>query len=290
MKDAARLVVAILLTAGALTACASKPPAKRYVLHGQIIAVDDSRKELTIKHGDIPGLMPGMTMSYGVSSAALMAGRTPGELITGTLEVDDATGRLVEIVHTGTAPLPSDSNEIALAAGVLDVGDPAPDAALIDQNNRRRAFSEWHGVVTVLTFVYTHCPLPNFCPLMNQNFATLQRRLADDTALRGHVKLVTVTFDPEHDTPAVLADLARTLKADPAVWTMLTGDAVTVERFAAKFGVSVIHDTKDETALTHNLRTIVIGADGRVAKIYSGSNWTPGDVLTDLRGLVAAPR
>jgi cytochrome oxidase Cu insertion factor (SCO1/SenC/PrrC family) len=121
---------------------------------------------------------------------------------------------------------------------------------------------------------------------MDQNFATLQRRLADDTNLRGRVKLVTVSFDPEHDTPEVLAAHAARLKADPTIWTFLTGDRVTIDRFAAKFGVSVIREPQDAAQLTHNLRTFLIGADGRIVKNYSGNDWTPGTVLADLRQIV----
>ena len=117
--------------------------------------------------------------------------------------------------------------------------------------------------------------MPNFCPLMDQNFATLQRRLADDTILRGRVKLITVTFDPTNDTPAVLAAHAARLKADPAVWTFLTGDVPSIERWAGRFGISVMRNPQDQADVTHNLRTILINA-GKVAKIYSGNDWTPG--------------
>jgi protein SCO1/2 len=279
---ASRLVVALVLIA--LTgACARKEPPKRYPLQGQVLAVNAERKEITIKHGDIPGFMPAMTMVYPVASPSLLEGRQPGELITATLQVQDFTGTLVDITHAGSAPLPTTTNEVAMASGVLDVGDAVPDAAFIDQANHRRSFGDWKGTPTVLTFVYTRCPLPNFCPLMDQNLATLQRRLADEAMLRGRVKLVTVSFDPDHDTPGVLAAHAAKLKADPAVWTFLTGDRLTVERFAARFGVSVIRDPQDDTQLTHNLRSFLIGADGRIAKIYSGSDWTPGAVLADLR-------
>ena len=121
---------------------------------------------------------------------------------------------------------------------------------------------------------------------MDQNFVTLQRRLADDTALRGHAKLVTITFDPDHDTPAVMAAHAAKLKADPNVWTFLSGDRTTIERFAGRFGVAVMHayDPADQQ-ITHNLRTVLIGPDGRIVKVYSGNDWTPGAVLADLRTL-----
>lgn len=285
-----RLISAIAVCAAsvliAAAGCSRKPPATRYPIEGQILAVNPGRHELTLKHGDIPGFMPAMIMTY-PATPRLVEGRVPGEMISGVLEVSDSTGTLVEITHKGTAPLPADSNTVALAAGVLDVGDRVPDAAFIDQTDRRRSFSEWQGTPTILTFIYTRCPVPNFCPLMAQNLATLQRRLDDDTILKNHVRLVAVSFDPERDTPAVLAAYAAKLHADPKVWTFLTGDAVTVQTFAARFGISTIREPESASEITHNLRTFLIGGDGTIAKIYSGSDWTPGAVLSDLRALVA---
>ncbi len=286
----AALLTTLLVLIASTSGCRRAEPPKRYPLTGQVLAVDPARKELTIKHEDIPNLMPAMTMAYPVATPELLQGRTPGELITGVLEVGASSARLVEIVHVGSAPLPASATAGGMAAGVLDVGDQVPDTAFIDQSNHRRSLSEWKGGPVVLTFIYTRCPLPNFCPLMDQNFATLQRRLADDTALRGRVKLLTLTFDPEHDTPDVLAAHARTLKANPAVWTFLTGDTVTIERFAGKLGIGVLRDPQDPSQITHNLRTFLLGADGRIEKIYSGNDWTPGTVLADLRDAVAGAK
>lgn len=278
----ARRLVALATAALALGAACGRtgtPAPKRYVLRGQVLAVTPARQSLSIKHEDIVGYMPAMTMTFQVARPDLLTGREPGELITGTLEVDDASARIVEITRTGMAALPSGSNTAALAAGLLAEGDAAPDAALIDSRDRRRAFSDWKGAPTLLTFIYTRCPLPNFCPLMDKHFATIQRAILADPAL-APVQLVSVTFDPDHDTPAVLAAHARKVGADPARWTFLTGDRVTIDRFAAKFGVSVL---REDAELTHNLRTILIGADGTIRKIYGGSDWTPAAVIDDLR-------
>jgi protein SCO1/2 len=176
----------------------------------------------------------------------------------------------------------------SMATEVLDVGATVPDAALIDENDKRRAFAEWHGTPTLVTFIYTRCPLPNFCPLMDRNFAAIQRDGANDPTLAGKFKLVSVSFDPEHDTPAVLRAHARELGADAAVWTFLTADKVTIDRFAAKFGVGVVRDGDAPGVITHNLRTTLIGADGKILKIYGGSDWTPATALADLRAAVTA--
>jgi protein SCO1/2 len=277
----------LLLTALAGAACSRKPAPRQYTLTGQILGVDVDRRQLTIKHDDIPNFMPAMTMTYPVTAAALMDGRHPGELVTATLEVDDATGRLTAITHTGDAPLPP-GNEVALATDMLEVGDAVPDVALIDQTNRRRSLSDWRGRYALLTFVYTRCPLPTFCPLMDQNFVTLQQAIGEDTALRGKVQLISISFDPEFDTPEVLAAHATRLHADPNVWTWLTGDRVTIDRLAGRFGVGVLR-TADPTQITHTLRTVLVDPDGRIAKIYPHNDWTPGAVLADLRTTVRRP-
>lgn len=271
-----------------VVACGQRPdPVKRYEMSGQILAVHTNGQELTIKHDDIPEYMPGMTMKFPVVASSLMVGRRPGELITATLEVDGLVGKLTAITHKGDAPLPSSTNEVAMAEGILEAGDPMPDAALIDQTDRRRSLSEWRGTPTLVTFIYTRCPLPNYCPLMDRNFVTIQRSLADDPALRGKLHLISVSFDPAFDTPAVLSAHAKTLQADTSTWTFLTGDKVTVDRLAAKFGVGVIRGPDGATEITHNLRTGLFAADGTLIKMYAGSDWTPRAVLTDLRAHLA---
>jgi protein SCO1/2 len=278
------LSFAALALAGA---CASPSPPKQFALTGQVLAVSPERGELTVHHEDIEGLMPAMTMTFPVTPASLLEGRKPGELIAATLEVSDSQGRIVAITHRGEAPVPQTANQVALAAGLLADGDQVPDAAFLDQNDRRRSFAEWRGTHTLVTFIYTSCPLPNYCPLMDQNFATLQGAIAEDPALRGRVKLVSISFDPEHDTPAVLAAHAARRRADPAVWTFLTGDRLTIDRFAGRFGVGILR-SDGSSEVTHNLRTTLVGPDGRVVKTYAGSDWTPGAVLTDLRRALAA--
>lgn len=270
-----------------LASCTGTPKraVKQYEMTGQVLAVYDARQELAIKHDDIDGYMPGMTMSFPVATKSLMVGRTPGELIKATLEVDGLVGRIVTITHVGHAPLP-DTNTAAMMEGILAVGDRLPDAALIDQQDRRRSLSEWIGTPTVITFIYTRCPLPNFCPAMNRHFAAIQKALAAEPALTGRVKLISITFDPEYDTPAVLAGFAAKHDSDPAVWTWLTGDRVTTDRLAAKFGVGLIREKDTPTEVIHNLRTTLVDGAGRVVNIYSGSDWTPAAVLSDVRGVL----
>lgn len=269
-------------------ACTRTPPAKTYEMKGQILALVPDRQELTIKHEDIAGFMPAMTMNYAVASPDLLKDRQPGELITATLEVREATYRITAITHTGNAPLEAATGNRTALTALLAEGDEVPDTALIDQRDHRRSFAEWKGKLTLMTFIYTRCPDPTFCPLMDQDFATIQRSVAEDPALKGRVQLLSVSFDPEHDTPAVLAAHAARLKADPAVWTFATGDKITIDRFVGRFGIGLVaSDTPGQ--IVHNLRTALIGRDGRVITFYTGSDWTPGTVLADLRAAAAHP-
>ena len=284
-----RLIVTALLACTLASACSRAEPPRRYPLRGQVLAVHADTQRLTVRHEDIPGFMPGMTMSFEVSPAQLMKDRQAGELITATLEVANFTGRIVQIERTGMAPVPENVNETALATELLEAGAVVPDTAFIDQDDRRRSLSEWRGSHVLLTFIYTRCPLPTFCPLMDQNFATIQRAVSEDPALRGRVRLISVSFDPDHDTPAVLREHAARRRADLSTWTFLTGDRATVERFAGRFGVGVIRPAAESSEITHNLRTAHLDPSGTIVKLYSGNEWTPSAVLADLRAAIRRP-
>lgn len=290
MNDGAggRGILAAALLLIPLAACDRPEAARPYPLRGQVLAVHTDKQQLTVKHEDIVGFMPGMTMSFPVASPELLKGREPGELIYATLEVTGTLGLLTKIERTGFEALPADSNAAAIAGNLLDVGDELPDAAFIDQSDKRRSMSEWRGTVTLVTFIYTRCPLPNYCPLMDRHFLAIQGAVSKDPALTGKVKLVTLSFDPDFDTPAVLAAHAQKLKADPAIWTFLTGDRATVDKFAARLGVGLIRPEGVQD-ITHNLRTALVGSDGRIVMVYSGAEWTPSKALEDIRAIVRVP-
>jgi protein SCO1/2 len=289
MTRLARAAGALALAAIPLGACRPAEPPRQYPITGQILSVQAERGEITLRHDDVAGLMPAMTMSFPVADRALLDGWQPGDLVAGTLEVSESLGRLVALTRTGHEPLSEHSNSALLAAELLAVGDAVPDAALIDQQDRRRSLSEWFGTPTLVTFIYTRCPLPSFCPLMDRQFAAIQQRAAANPALGGRIRLLTITFDPDYDTPAVLSAHAARLGADPEVWTFLTGDRVTVDRVAARFGVGVMRESDEANTITHNLRTVLIGADGRVAAIYTGSDWTADRALADLAAALRRP-
>lgn len=276
MRPAFTILVAALL----FTSACSK--SREYELRGQILAVDSARQELTIKHEDVKGFMPAMTMPFKVRDPKLLEGRTPGDLVAATLVVRDADAYLSAVTKTGTAPL-TDAPPPGPAVDVLDVGDTAPDVTLLDEGGHARQLSEWRGRTLAVTFIYTRCPLPDFCPRMDRHFAEVQRAITSDAKLRERAHLLSVSFDPAHDTPPVLAEHARRAGADPATWNFVTGSRAAIDDFAGRFGVSVIRSDKEMQEIVHNLRTAVIAGNGRIVRIFTGNDWTPAELVTAIR-------
>jgi protein SCO1/2 len=218
----------------------------------------------------------------------LLDGIGPGDLINATLVVYSNGAHLSAIRKVGGAPLekpPADTAAPTASSGfeLLKPGEPVPNANFLDQDGKRRSFAEFKGSRVVMTFIYTECPMPTFCPLLDRRFAAMQQPLAADAAMKD-VHLVTVSFDPATDTPPVLKAHAKRLNADPARWTFLTGDRDDIDRFASRFGVQVSRALNDARDITHNLRTVIIDRDGKLAKVYTGNDWTPEQILNDLKG------
>jgi protein SCO1 len=275
-----RLMLILVLVAR----CSAAPgqEARQYQLRGQVLAVVPDRQELTVKHDDIPGFMPAMTMAYRVKDGKLLQGLSRGDFISATLNVQDAEAWLSAIQRTGHADV-TDTAPVPRVMDVLEPGEPVPDTVLQDERGQPRRLIDWRDRAVAVTFIYTRCPMPDFCPLMERQFAEAQRLIASDPTLAGAVHLVAVTFDPRHDTPDVLKAHARARGADPRVWTYLTGTPASIEDIASRFGVSVMREQTDSETLTHNLRTAVIDPRGRLVKIYSGSDWTAATLVEDLR-------
>src|SRR5262245_49852653 len=219
-----------------LAACASfaafalgcgRSDERRYPLSGQIESLAADHKSLLVKHGELTGFMPAMAMPYDGRDGKGLDGLAPGDLITATLVVISNGAYLTDIRKTGAAPLekkPPEPPNPSASSGfeLLKPGEPVPDTGFVDQDGRKRRFAGFRGSPVVVTFIYTKCPFPTFCPLMDRHFAALQTPLKTDPAL-AQVQLVTVSFDPITDTPPVLKEHAKTLNADLSRWTFLTG-------------------------------------------------------------------
>jgi protein SCO1 len=276
----AALVVLAATLAGVAACGDSGPPPREFEIVGQIQAVAPERGEVTIKHQDIKGFMPGMTMAF-KADPAVIEGKRAGDLVTGTLVVGEVQAHISKLMVTGHQALEAAPALPADGSAIIQPGDLVKDAALVDQDGKARRLSEWRGHRVALTFVYTRCPLPQFCPLMNQHFRTVQARLATTPAL-ADVRLVTVTLDPGFDTPQVLKPYAAGAGADPARWTFLTGELGEAAGFMAQFGIIAEPNPSNAADITHNLRTAIIGADGRLTSVHTGNRWTPDELVAEL--------
>lgn len=252
---------------------------------GQVLEVRTDRSEVVVKHQDIKGFMQGMTMPFKVKPASLLGSLRSGDLVTATLVVEEVDAYLSAITKTGTAPLPEGPPPAEPLPTVLQPGQPVADAALVDQDGAPTLFSSLRGHRVALTFIYTRCPLPDFCPLMDRQFARIQETLATRPDL-ADVRLLSVTLDPAYDTPAVLKPYAAGRGANPRVWSFLTGVPAEVAAFGGQFGLYIEHDAKDPTSVIHNLRTAVVDGSSRLVKVHNGNAWTTTELLADL---AAAP-
>jgi protein SCO1/2 len=280
--------MALLFLVALVAAGCGQPPSneKTYTVQGQVLAVSPDHQQATVKHEEIKGFMMAMTMAYKVKDPQLLNGIAPGDLINATLVVEPNTAYFSAVKKVGEAPLETAATAApsSSVAAELKPGDPVPDAEFVDQNGRKKSFSAFKGAPVALTFIYTKCPLPDFCPMMDRNFVAVQQAVEADPALK-KAHLVTISFDPATDTPAVLKKHAGELKADPARWTFLTGDRDQIDKFASRFGMAIARLPADPSNITHNLRTAIVDAEGKLVKVYTGPDWKPEQVVADLRGL-----
>lgn len=266
-----------------LLCVAPRLSAKTYAASAVVIRVDAAHLALQLSCQAIPGYMDAMVMTLPVRNASELKGLEPGMIIEFKLDVrKDAA--YVEQIHVrpfengSQEPMAARQLEILEAATahtnspvapILRVGQPVPDFTLTDQNRQRVMSVDLKGKVVAMTFIYTRCPLPNFCFRMSNNFGALDRRFASQ--MGKDLVLLSVTFDPEHDQPEVLADYAKEWTKDQTGWHFLTGAPADVRRICAEFGVN---SWQDEGLLTHSLHTVVIDRDGRLAANLEGNEYS----------------
>jgi protein SCO1/2 len=287
-----RIFTAFSLALALLAGACSRGAADHYEykLQGQIISIAPDHTDATIKHEDIKGFMSAMTMPYKVKDAAEYQNLVPGDLINATLVVVSNDAYLKDVKKVGNAPLEKPPTEAAMPPAssgfeLLKLGQPVPSGKFVNQDGKPTTLEAFRGAAVLVTFIYTNCPMPTFCPLMDRNFVTIQNKLkAEKNALNVH--LVTVSFDPATDTPPVLKRHAEKLGADTHMWTFLTGDRDDIDQWASRFGVSVSRAMNDPRDITHNLRTAIIDRQGNLVQIYTGNEWSPDQILADTRVMV----
>jgi protein SCO1/2 len=269
-----------------VASCTQTPKPREYQVVGQIIRIDRSTGYVTVRHEDIQGFMPAMTMPFAVKPPGLLEGRAPGDLVTATLYVEGAEAWLGTLTRTGHAPLPAEAD---VAAG-LSIGDRLPDQTFTDQQGQPLTLAWLDGHSSAITFVYTRCPLPEFCPAVDSRFRTLQQAIAEAPAGSplAEVRLLSVTIDPAFDTPQVLAGHAAKLEAQPRVWRFVTAPVDEIAAFGHQFGLDVRTSGTGAADIEHNLRTIILDRDRRIVEMLTGATWTASELIDKVRAAAGA--
>lgn len=285
-------IVTLLSWSGVAAAQATK----QYPVTGMVVSVNPSARTFTASIQAIPDFMAAMTMPFEVRRASDLQGLAPGVVVAFTLVVDAKTSHATAIrtvQYSNTEQDPFSANRLKLLSDLaaarsgslvqpIAPGQAVPDFTLVDQKKRPVSLSQFRGKIVVANFIYTTCALPNFCLRLANNFNVLQKRFA--TELGRDLVLLTLTFDPTHDTPEVMATYAGQWSANPDTWRFLTGAPAEVDRACRLFGVRAF---ATDGLMDHSLHTVVIGRDGRLVTNIEGNQFTAaqlGDVVAGALG------
>ena len=278
----------------AATDGASTSAAPGYFVRGQIQGLDEKDSSIVLKHEAIPGLMPAMTMDYKLANPTEISELHPGDRITATMLADKGPDgptnlRLTELVVTAQAQA---DYKPAVQYHVPAQGDAVPDFKLLNQSGHSIDMKQFRGKVVAMTFIYTRCPLADYCPRMSRNFAQMDAALAADPKLYAETHLLTVSFDPTYDTPQVLrsyggAYTGRYSKETFGHWDFAVPSVAELPKMEQWFDVGVTPGNSKE-GLQHSLTTVIFGKDGKVLAFYPTKDWTVADALKVMRDAAAS--
>lgn len=291
-----KVLFLFLMSMLGLTACKpgserqGPPPAssqstnvRTFQVKGVVISVTPKEKSVEIKHEAIPGFMPAMTMPFDVKDTKELTDLHPGDSVSFRMLVTDTEGWIDQVkkipalaTNTPTVATPIRLREVE----PLNEGDLLPEYEFTNQFGARIATSQFKGKALAITFLFTRCPFPTFCPLMANQFAEVQQKLGGMPDAPTNWHLLTISFDPEFDTPPVLKAYAERYKYDPAHSSFATGATTEISALAEQVGLSFSRDASG--SITHNLRTLVIGADGRLRRIFVGNQWKSDELLEEM--------
>ncbi len=276
-------VLLVALTAVAL-ACGDRPAgpnANQFDLTGVVVRVEGDK--IVLAHDAIEGFMEAMVMPFETRDDWALDVVTPGDRVQATLVVDEGRAWIEGLVVTQAAD-GHDGQTPPTPEAVLE-GTEVPDYALVNQDGQSVSLHQYRGRAVLLTFIYTKCPIPDFCPLMSRNFMSIDQQLRrDEPELAARTQLLSLSFDSSYDSPEVMRRYGTQYRPDGDFegWEFIAATEGQVGPAAKFFGLAYWEDTGQ---WIHNLRTILIGPDGTVAKVYLGNDWTPAQVLADLQAL-----
>ena len=265
---------------------ASAPDFKTYHLRGKVVSTNSATGEVTLKHEAIPGFMDAMTMPYKLKDPQILGELHPGDTITADLLVSQGADATILLDHIVVVAQGKPDYQPSVLYHVPAAGDQVPDFVLRNQDGRTIHFGQFRGKSLLVTFIYTRCPLPDFCPLVTRNFAIIDKQLRSNPTLYSKTHLVCISFDPDNDTPARLRSYgAQYIGSDSnAAFGHLefaVPNKAEVEKLAEYFDVGVTPGPGD--TINHTLSTTLIGPDGKVRQFYPGNEWTTDQVLADLK-------
>lgn len=265
---------------------ASANGVRRFHIRGVVVSSNAKTGEVTVDTQAIPGYMDAMTMPYTLKQPNIATELHPGDTITATLEASANADLLDEIDVVGQA---KPDYKPAVTYNDLEPGEQVPDFHFLNQDGRMVSLAQWKGKVVLLTFIYTRCPLPNFCVRMSRNFADIDKALQADPKLYAKTHLLSVSFDPKYDTPKVLrsyggAYTGRYTQETFAHWDFAAPPEKELAKVLQFFDVGATPE-KDHT-ITHSLSTVIIGPDGKIAQWYPGNDWTPQQALAEVHKLI----
>jgi protein SCO1 len=245
---------------------------QRFHVRGEVRGLEAD--SIRIKHEEIPNYMAAMTMPFEVRNAALLRGLRVGDEIGFELVVTKDDSWIASIQKLSESAAPASATLLnAVEAQPLQSGETVPDFILTNQRGEPVRLSDYRGKALLVTFIYTRCPIPNFCPLMSKNFASLQERL--QKRFPGKFQLLSVTIDPAFDTPAVLKEYAARYSRNDSTWTFATGSPEQTDAVGALFGLI---QEREGGLINHDLRTALIGPDGRLVHVWKSNVWTPYEI------------
>lgn len=289
VKGRSRRILAVALAATGITLSSCRKEARpvdlvTFPLYGRVLALDTTALRVTIRHDSIPHYMPGMIMPFRVKDPSLLRGITPGDSVGATLAISRTESWLesVQVLHKGDHFAALTPGEVEFKRLYQD-GEIVPDIQLVNEDDRVLRLSDFRGKVLALTFVYTRCPLPDYCVRMSEQFAQAEKALKVDGSLTGRWHLLSISFDPAFDRPTVLKQYGRNYGADFSDWDFATDPDTTgkvIGPFADGFGLDYAHT---EGLITHNLRTAVIDPKGRLVKVFHGNDWKPEQLISAMR-------
>jgi protein SCO1/2 len=281
------LQILLGLFVGGLAGCSGDNTERERVFHVKgVVRAPYADGTISIQHDEIPDFMPAMTMPF-YTDEDEAKDLSVGDHIEFEFHVGERSRatkfrRMQQagaIAESRAAP----TSDAARASRRLREGDEVPAFSLIDQAGRPLTEADLRHRPTVVTFVFTRCPVPEFCPLIARKFQELQKSLlAEQSGAAAKAQLLSVSIDPEHDRPEVLRQYGMSLGANFNRWRFATGTNEEVENLTRLFAV---HTEAEGGVLNHTLATALIGPDGKLVEIWRGNAWKPEQILTRLNGI-----